>query len=115
MKRKHNLAMVLLLGVLSFGGCLTKPAGEKLTSVSVGMTKDEVVKIMGTPSSIAATGPVQILKYEVPSMFSSRAMWSSDWTPYYVRLVDGKVESFGRLGDFDSTKDPTLNINIKNK
>jgi len=79
------------------------------------MTKDEVVKIMGTPSSIAASGQIQILKYEVSSMFSSRAMWSSDWTPYYVRLVDGRVESFGRLGDFDSTKDPTLNVNIKNK
>jgi hypothetical protein len=25
-------------------------------------------------------------------------------TPYYVRLINGKVESYGRTGDFDSTK-----------
>ena len=115
MKRRHYLTVVLLLGALSLAGCLTKPAGEKLTRVSVGMTKDEGMKIMGKSSSTAATGQVQILKYEVPSVFSSRTMWSSDWQPYYVRLVDGKVESYGRLGDFDRTKDPTLNINIKNK
>jgi len=29
--------------------------------------------------------------------------------------VEGKVESFGSMGDFDSTKDPTLNINIKSR
>jgi hypothetical protein len=107
--------MALILGMLSLSGCLTRPAGEKLTKVSIGMRKDEVLKIMGNPSSTAGTGEVEVLKYEVPSVFSSRAMWSSDWQPYYVRLVDGKVESYGRLGDFDSTKDPTLNINIKNK
>jgi hypothetical protein len=30
--------------------------------------------------------------------------------PYYVRLVNGKVESFGRTGDFDSTKTPTVRL-----
>ncbi len=38
---------------------------------------------------------------------------------FFVRIVDGKVESFGRRGDFDSTKVPesktTLDVNIKNK
>ena len=35
-------------------------------------------------------------------------------TWYYVRFINGIVDSFGREGDFDSTKDPkeTLDINI---
>ena len=33
------------------------------------------------------------------------------WTkPYYVRLINGKVESYGRTGDFDSTKTPTVRL-----
>lgn len=31
----------------------------------------------------------------------------------FVRLVDGKVDAFGTRGDFDSTKNPTQDINIK--
>lgn len=29
---------------------------------------------------------------------------------YYVRFVDGSVESYGRKGDFDSTKDPAVEV-----
>ena len=35
--------------------------------------------------------------------------------PYYVKLVNGKVESFGEKGDFDSTKTPTVRIEIDEK
>jgi Short C-terminal domain len=30
--------------------------------------------------------------------------------PYFVRLVDGRVESYGRTGDFDSTKTPAVRL-----
>lgn len=30
--------------------------------------------------------------------------------PYYVRLINGRVESYGRTGDFNSTKDPTVQV-----
>ena len=31
---------------------------------------------------------------------------------WFVRFIDGKVESFGQRGDFDSTKDPTNRVII---
>ena len=34
---------------------------------------------------------------------------------YFVLLQNGVVEQYGRVGDFDSTKDPTLNLNLNRK
>ena len=34
---------------------------------------------------------------------------------YFVRLKNGVVESYGKVGDFDSTKTPELNINIRER
>ena len=31
-------------------------------------------------------------------------------TPYYVRLVNGRVDSYGRTGDFDSTQTTTIRL-----
>ena len=31
----------------------------------------------------------------------------------YIRIIDGCVESYGRLGDFDSTKVPETTLNLK--
>jgi hypothetical protein len=36
-------------------------------------------------------------------------------SPYFVRLKDGKVESYGKAGDFDSAKNPALDVTIKEK
>jgi len=30
--------------------------------------------------------------------------------PYYIRLINERVDSYGRLGDFDSTQKPTVRI-----
>jgi hypothetical protein len=43
--------------------------------------------------------------------------WSA--RDYFVRLVGGNVDAYGQVGDFDSTKDPKMKIdldaNIKNE
>jgi hypothetical protein len=42
--------------------------------------------------------------------------WDKDSSrEYFVRLDGGRVESYGQLGDYNSTKNPTndINLNIK--
>jgi len=80
-----GLAALLLLG------CAT---ASKLNSVQLGMTRDQVIDAIGAPSSTSQMGETQYLKYQL----------CSDWIftdRYYVRLIDGKVDAFGRVGDFN--------------
>jgi len=80
-----GLAALLLLGCAS---------ASKMNSVQLGMTKDQVISAIGPPSSTSEMGNTQYLKYQL----------CSDWIftdRYYVRLTDGSVDAFGRVGDFN--------------
>jgi hypothetical protein len=81
-----------------------------MNSLSVGMTKQEVFGVMGNPSSTAATGNVEVLRYKLAP--TDDDAWYGNTEEYFVKLLDGKVESYGRMGDFNSTKDPAINLNI---
>ena len=81
----------LLLLVVLLAGCGT---ANRLNTVQLGMTRDQVVDIAGAPSSTSQMGNTQYLKYQL----------TSDWIftdRYYVRLTDGRVDAFGRVGDFN--------------
>ncbi len=89
MKRYRVIAW--LLPVLLLVGCAT---ASRLNSVRLGMTRDEVVAVAGEPSSTSQMGNEQFLKYQL----------ASDWIftdRYYVRLTNGRVDAFGRVGDFN--------------
>ena len=99
----------LLILVVFLASCATPPS-HKMNRLSVGMTKSEVLDAMGKPSSTASPGKgVEFLRY--------REFYDGGnyYITYFVRLVDGRVDSYGETGDFDSTKDPTLDLNIKNQ
>ena len=86
-------------------GCATS---SKINAVQLGMTKTEVIATMGNPVSISAKGGAEYLNYKLSETGDDAARgWT---TPYFVRLVDGKVDSYGRTGDFDSTKPTTVRI-----
>jgi hypothetical protein len=78
------------------------------------MTKQEVIQKLGRPVSTSAQSGVEYLNYRFAE--TSDDDFIGNYSPYYVRIVDGKVESYGRLGDFDSTKVPesktTVDLNI---
>jgi hypothetical protein len=100
----RNLLWLLLIG-FAVAGCAT--AG-KISGVRIGMTKQEVVAVMGPPASVSAQGKSEYLNYSL-SETDDQAFYGIT-RPYYVRLIDGRVESFGQTGDFDSTKTPTVRI-----
>ena len=69
------------------------------------MDKETVIRTLGEPNTTAAQGNTQYLKY-IMAGEGGKAF-------YFIRLVNGKVEAYGRDGDFDSTKDPTIKVNVK--
>ena len=88
-----KIARMTAIGLAAFllVGCAT---ASKMNSVSLGMTRDQVVGAIGDPSSTSEMGNTQYLKYQL----------TSDWIftdRYYVRLTDGRVDAFGRVGDFN--------------
>jgi hypothetical protein len=99
-----KLFAVLAVVALMFG-CAS---ANKISAVQIGMTKSEVIKVMGAPHSVSAQGGSEYLNYALSETDDDAFM---GWTkPYYVRLINGKVESYGRTGDFDSTKPQTIRI-----
>ena len=85
--------IIVLLIVLMLTGCALGRAG-KLNDVKMGMSEAEVIEAIGTPSTKSAMGDTAYLHYNL----------YSDWIfpeEYYVRLVNGKVDAYGRKGDFN--------------
>ncbi|MBW2476463.1 MAG: hypothetical protein JRE16_04260 [Deltaproteobacteria bacterium] len=60
-----------------------------LHKVDLGMTKAEAIQQLGKPVSVTGNGKEEYLYYVPVNRF---------WERYYVYLVDGKVEAYGRLG-----------------
>jgi hypothetical protein len=88
MNSKASLFVSVLFAIL-LAGCQTS---EALNSVHIGMTKTEVLSLLGTPDSTSAQANVEYMTYYL----TSDAGYGRD-QPYMVRLVNGKVESFGRF------------------
>ncbi|MHB1308686.1 MAG: SHOCT domain-containing protein [Limisphaerales bacterium] len=102
----------LLFGILVFiSGCMTPVS--RLNRISVGMTKAEVTAAIGKPVSTAAHGGGEVFRYHLST--PQQIMWTGGNDEYFVRFVDGRVESFGKMGDFDSTKNPTLEVKTDSK
>lgn len=94
------LAIMLLTS-----GCSSVP---KFNKIELGMTEDQTIELLGEPESIAVQGNSKYHEYA-----SWWGLSLNEYQLWYVRFIDGVVESFGRRGDFDSTKDATQNINIQ--
>lgn len=95
--RKIFLGAIALLLFTSVG-CRTI---RLMNGLSVGMSKGEVIEVMGMPDIRGAKGSEEYFKYELAR------------DACFVTFIDGKVYSYGRWGDFSSTKNPALDINLK--
>ena len=86
---KNVLTAVILLLAALFAGCAT---ADQLNKLRIGMSKDQVVAVLGQPDSTSAQANIEYMTYYL----SNDSSYGRD-QPYMVRLVDGKVESFGRF------------------
>ena len=105
---KRSICLIFI-GIFLIG-CAT---AHKISGVRMGMTKEEVIKVMGPPVSTSAKGNTEYLNYAL-SETSDDAFYGIT-RPYYVRIMNGRVDSYGRLGDFDSTQKPTVRIETDEK
>jgi len=81
------------LAALLLAGCHTP--STQLNYVHLGMNEAEVIKILGQPVSMAESKDGgKTLYYELAEGSKSGA----DPAPYSVKLVNGKVDSYGRDG-----------------
>lgn len=86
------------------------------------MNKVEVIQIMGQPQSVSAKDGLEYLLYTlgegltVGSDSYGSTKIDQARNLYYVRFKEGVVDSYGRVGDFDSTKVPetkhTIDVNV---
>lgn len=74
-------------------------------SLVIGLPEAAVIELRGRPDRVSATKDTKYLTY------------GNHREEHFVRIVDGFVESYGRVGDFDSTKpvEKTLNLNVDDK
>lgn len=73
-------------------GTLKEPfRGGQLSRISIDMPKTEVIRQIGEPFAVDARNNIELFTYRdaqnVGGLFDD----------YFVRFIDGKVESFGRL------------------
>jgi len=91
---KPNRIVVIFLSVAFLFSCAGSYSFKKMNQLKIDMTKQEVIEVLGTPNSTSATRNVEYLKYLI-----NKGIF--DTAEYYVRLEDGKVESYGEKGDFN--------------
>jgi len=86
------------------------------SGINMGMSRQQVIGQLGKPDEMSAHGGLVYLRYSYAPWHDHNGA-DGNKEDYYVRLFDNRVDSFGRIGDFDSTKPPeqTINLNVKNR
>jgi hypothetical protein len=103
----HKLFIIALVALC---GCAA-PMATKMNHVSVGMTKSEVIAVMGSPQTVSAKDGVEYLNYRLAT--SMLDLDRSDTSDYFVRLVNGHVDAYGKKGDFGTTQQPQERIQVE--
>jgi hypothetical protein len=85
-------------------GCVT--SSRKLSDISTGMSKAEVIQILGRPKSTSAHDGCELLRYQLsgryaPPLNPNHPMFADGYT---VQLCAGKVVAFGRDDEFQAVR-----------
>ena len=124
---KSIVVAVALTGVVTLAGCASTT--NKTNALSLGMSKAEVVSVMGEPANTRAAKGIEYMIYDlkesagvghavgcvgasVVTFGIGAVACKRGRIPYFVALQDGKVSAYGKVGDFDSTKDPAVDIDL---
>jgi hypothetical protein len=86
---------ILLLG-LALMGCET--TARTFNKIKPGMSREDVVAIMGQPESVSRVRDTEVLRYQVKETIN-------EWYPdtYYVQLRNGRVISSGPQSSFPAS------------
>ncbi|MCP9453568.1 MAG: SHOCT domain-containing protein [Nitrospira sp.] len=99
--RRYLPSMLVVL--ISCSGCGAFYTSQKvINQLEVGMTKAKAVSILGEPQHSSAHDKTEYLFYT----FSNGIIRKQ----YYVQIINGTVNSFGRLDDLKDSRPPTVRI-----
>ena len=91
-------------------GCVVLPSKRvSFNDIKIGMPRDEAVKILGKPHRASAKDNVESLYYNESALYIGVfgiGKVKEKNRQYELRLVDGKVESFGKLGEHSGETEP---------
>ena len=99
------------LGAILLLNCSPVNVDDQLR-MQLGMSRSEVIAILGKPIEIKVSGKSEYLMYSGRPAGRIAPFPGEIWQDYFYRFIDGRLESFGKMGDFDSTKDPTQKVII---
>ena len=95
---------LLFTWVVVFSGCITIPSKRvTFNGIKIGMPRGEALAILGKPHRIAAKGKVEHLYYNESALYIGIFGVGKDPKQnrdLEVKIVDGKVESFGEVGEY---------------
>jgi outer membrane protein assembly factor BamE (lipoprotein component of BamABCDE complex) len=113
--KKALLVSVLLMAVFG-SGCMSTPSAH-IVQLQLGMTTDQVKKIMGSPFTVRASKQYEngessaVWEYIAP-VFSSAAFSDKYDKTYWIMFENGKVVQWGEPGDFSGESTATGNVLI---
>jgi hypothetical protein len=114
--KKALLVSVLLIAVFC-SGCQTTPSAH-IVQIELGMSPDQVKKIMGPPFTIRAAKQYEngessaVWEYIAP-VFSSAAFSDKYDKTYWIMFENGKVVQWGEPGDFSGTDTISGSVPVK--
>ncbi|OQX00393.1 MAG: hypothetical protein BWK73_48550 [Thiothrix lacustris] len=71
-------------------GCST--SANRLTQVSPGMTKTQVISVFGNPESVTGQGNTEIFTYTLSNSWNN-SVWNES---YYIYFINGQVVKYGK-------------------
>lgn len=103
--------LIVFCSVVLFGCAVTMT--NEMNNLEVGMSKKAVLDEMGEPDRVSANSKTQYLLYRLIHPKKTYGKMEE----YFVKIVDGEVESFGKVGDFDTKqvyeKPATIDVHLK--
>ena len=98
--------LIVLLTCVVLNGCVTTTSSTN--RLHSGMTKAEVIKVMGNPTSVKAKDNNETLEYLLyptwsPTIYDKKQQ-------YWVILNNGKVTQYGNAGDYGTAEKADVTI-----
>src|SRR5437879_2398144 len=100
-QEKPMKSRLAIFTVVVLAGCTT--GSSNMNRVSIGMTKAEVVRVLGQPESTSGSQGSEYMIYTLRDRLDGRPF--VDLMPhevlghYYVRLTGGRVDAYGSTGE----------------
>jgi hypothetical protein len=92
MSPRSNLLLVAVGLSLALAGCYVPPSAGDLAKINIGMSKSSVTNHLGQPCYASGDKKIEVYHYR----FVEGGHPFGKTAGYYVRIVDGQVESYGR-------------------